>query len=86
MVAGDAARPMILGWHAVIADGDVRHSYSIELDCTPEYAIGQAMARARVKYGEDQEWAKWKMRAEPIPPTAGLPVRLEWRHGQLRRL
>ena len=56
------------------------------MGCEPEHVVRLAMERARQKYGGEQDWAAWHMRAEPVPATAGLPLRFTWRDGKLWRV
>jgi len=79
-------RTPVLGWDAHIGDSGIKHAHAFELHCQPEDAVRLAMARAREKYGGEQEWAVWGMRAEPVPATAGKPVSFSWQNGDLRRL
>ena len=72
-----------LGWEALIGDGEWRHAYAAVLGVPPEAAVERAMERARGKYG-DQDWTRWRMRAEPIPPGSGDVRHFKWDRGELR--
>ena len=74
---------MVLGWEAMIGDGEWQHAQAIVLGVPAEVAVELAMERARQKYGE-QDWTGWRMRAEPIPPDAGEVRHFTCADGQLR--
>jgi hypothetical protein len=72
-------------WLALVGTNGIEHASAVVVG-TPEAAVAAAMARARQKYGMDQDWGRWELRAELQSHSVEVrTVRFIWADGALRR-